>query len=32
MLSNAKLRAAFGVEIADWRRGLEEALAALPRP
>ena len=31
VLSNAKLRAAFGVAIPDWRRGLEEALAPLSR-
>ena len=31
VLSNAKLRAAFGVALADWRRGLEETLSALGR-
>lgn len=31
VLSNAKLRAAFGVAIPDWRRGLEEAISALQR-
>ena len=31
VLSNAKLRASFGVALADWRRGLEEALSALAR-
>ena len=30
VLSNRRLRAAFGVEIADWRQGLEEAVSALP--
>jgi dTDP-4-dehydrorhamnose reductase len=30
VLSNAKLEAAFGTTIPDWRRGLEEALSALP--
>jgi dTDP-4-dehydrorhamnose reductase len=30
VLSNAKLEAAFGTPIPDWRRGLEEALSALP--
>jgi dTDP-4-dehydrorhamnose reductase len=29
VLSNAKLRDVFGVALADWRRGLEEALSAL---
>ena len=31
VLSNEKLRAAFGVAIPDWRRGLEETVSALPR-
>ena len=30
VLSNDKLRAAFGVSIPDWRAGLEEAISALP--
>jgi dTDP-4-dehydrorhamnose reductase len=30
VLSNAKLRSAFGVEIADWRSGLEETVSAIP--
>lgn len=31
VLSSAKLAAAFGVAIPDWRQGLEEVLSALPR-
>lgn len=30
VMSNAKLRSAFGVEIAEWRSGLEEAVSAIP--
>jgi len=30
MLSNAKLEAAFGVRLADWREGLDEVFSALP--
>jgi dTDP-4-dehydrorhamnose reductase len=30
VLSNAKLRRAFGVGIADWRSGLEETISAIP--
>ena len=30
VLSSARLQAAFGVAIPDWRRGLEESLSALP--
>src|SRR5207244_629519 len=30
VLSSAKLRAAFGVGIPDWRLGLEESVSALP--
>ena len=30
VLSSARLQATFGVAIADWRRGLEEAVSALP--
>jgi len=30
LLSNAKLEAAFGVRLADWREGLDEVLAELP--
>ena len=30
VLSSARLESAFGVSIPDWRRGLEEALSALP--
>ena len=30
VLSNARLRATFGVGIVDWRRGLEETVSALP--
>ncbi len=29
-LSNAKLEAAFGVRLADWREGLDEVLSVLP--
>jgi dTDP-4-dehydrorhamnose reductase len=29
VLSSAKLAGAFGIELADWRQGLEEALSAL---
>lgn len=32
VLSNARLNAAFGVTLADWRAGLAEAVAALPAP
>jgi len=31
VLSNAKLENVFGVQLGDWREGLEEALEALPR-
>ena len=30
MLSNAKLEAAFGVRLADWREGLDEVFSVLP--
>jgi dTDP-4-dehydrorhamnose reductase len=30
VLSNAKLEAAFGVRLADWRAGLDEVFSALP--
>ena len=30
VLSSARLQSTFGVAIADWRRGLEEAVSALP--
>ena len=30
VMSNAKLRASFGVELADWRAGLEETVSAIP--
>lgn len=30
VLSNERLRGAFGLAMADWRRGLEEAVSALP--
>ena len=30
VLSNAKLEAAFGLQVGDWREGLDEALSALP--
>ena len=30
VLSNARLQAAFGVAIADWRSGLEEVVSAIP--
>ena len=30
LLSNAKLEAAFGVRLADWRQGLDEVFSALP--
>lgn len=30
VMSNEKLRAAFGVSIADWRAGLEEVVSAIP--
>jgi dTDP-4-dehydrorhamnose reductase len=30
VLSNEKLRAAFGLSIPDWRRGLEDVVSALP--
>jgi dTDP-4-dehydrorhamnose reductase len=30
VLSNDKLRGAFGVAIPDWRRGLEEVVSAIP--
>jgi dTDP-4-dehydrorhamnose reductase len=30
VMSNEKLRRAFGVEIADWRAGLEETISAIP--
>ena len=32
VLSNARLHATFGVALADWRAGLDEAIAALPAP
>ncbi len=32
VLSNARLQAAFGIALADWRTGLAEAIAALPAP
>jgi dTDP-4-dehydrorhamnose reductase len=31
LLSNAKLDNVFGVRLGDWREGLEEAIAALPK-
>jgi dTDP-4-dehydrorhamnose reductase len=31
VMSNAKLENVFGVSLGDWREGLDEALAALPR-
>jgi dTDP-4-dehydrorhamnose reductase len=31
VLSNAKLENVFGVRLGEWREGMEEALAALPR-
>ena len=30
VMSNAKLRSTFGVEIAEWRSGLEETVSAIP--